>query len=191
MSETPNAWHTQDPSEAARALGVDPARGLKGAEVGARLERHGENRLTEKPPRSQWLLLADQFKSLLILVLIGAAVLAGFVGDLKDAAVILVVVVLNALLGFWQEHRAEATLAALKRMLSPTARVRREGGVQEVAAASLVPGDIVLLESGDRVPADGRLLVARNAEVDESALTGESHPVGKNAQAQVAPPWST
>ncbi len=150
-----------------------------------RLARHGENRLASMPPRSKWLLLADQFKSLLILVLIAAAVLAGSIGDLKDAVVILVVVVLNALLGFWQEHRAEATLAALKKMLSPTARVRRDGSVQEIPATGLVPGDLVLLDAGDRVPADGRLLVAHNAEVDESTLTGESHPVGKDAQARV------
>jgi len=88
-------------------------------------------------------------------VLVAAAVLAGSIGDLKDAVVILVVVVLNALLGFWQEHRAEATLAALKKMLSPTARVRRDGGVHEVPATGLVPGDLVLLEAGDRYPRTG------------------------------------
>jgi len=185
MSPDDNAWHTRDGAEVARILGVDPAAGLTGAQVGERLARHGENRLAERPPRSKWLLLADQFKGLLILVLLGAAVLAGFVGDLKDAVVILVVVVLNALLGFWQERRAEATLAALKKMLAPSARVRRDGGVHEVAAAALVPGDLVLLEAGDRIPADGRLLVAHNGEIDESTLTGESQPVAKDAQARV------
>ena len=185
MGPDDNAWHTRDGAEVARTLGVDPATGLTGAQVGERLARHGENRLAERPPRSKWLLLADQFKGLLILVLLGAAVLAGSVGDLKDAVVILVVVVLNALLGFWQEHRAEATLAALKKMLAPSARVRRDGGVHEVAAATLVPGDLVLLEAGDRIPADGRLLVAHNGEIDESTLTGESQPVAKDAQARV------
>ena len=185
MSTEDTAWHNLSAADTARSLDADPARGLDAAGVGERLARHGENRLAEKPPRSKWLLLADQFKSLLILVLVAAAVLAGSIGDLKDAVVILVVVVLNALLGFWQEHRAEATLAALKKMLSPTARVRRDGGVHEIPAAGLVPGDLVLLEAGDRVPADGRLLVAHNAEVDESTLTGESHPVGKDAQARV------
>ncbi len=185
MTTEDKAWHNLSAADTARTLDADPARGLDAAEVNQRLARHGENRLAEKPPRSKWLLLADQFKSLLILVLVAAAVLAGSIGDLKDAVVILIVVVLNALLGFWQEHRAEATLAALKKMLSPTARVRRDGGVQEIPATGLVPGDLVLLEAGDRVPADGRLLVAHNAEVDESTLTGESHPVGKDAQAQV------
>jgi P-type Ca2+ transporter type 2C len=93
--------------------------------------------------------------------------------------VILVVVVLNAVLGFYQEHRAERTLAALKGMLAPRARVRRDGHVQELDAAELVPGDLVLLEAGDRVPADGRLLAAHSLEVEEAALTGESHAVGK------------
>ena len=165
---------------------VDPARGLSSAEVQARLARHGENRLASIPPRSRWLAFADQFKSLLILVLIGAAVLAGTIGDIKDAVVILLVVLINALLGFWQEHRAEATLAALKKMLAPVARVRRDGRVAELTATQLVPGDLVLLEAGDRVPADGRVLAAHNAEVAEAALTGESHAVAKLAGAVVA-----
>ena len=185
MTTESTGWHNLSAADTACSLNADPARGLDAAGVGERLARHGENRLAEKPPRSKWLLLADQFRSLLILVLVAAAVLAGSIGDLKDAVVILVVVVLNALLGFWQEHRAEATLAALKKMLSPTARVRRDGGVHEIPATGLVPGDLVLLEAGDRVPADGRLLIAHNAEVDESTLTGESQPVGKDAQAQV------
>jgi len=185
MSPDDNAWHTRDGAEVAQTLRVDPATGLTAAQVDERLARHGENRLAERPPRSKWLLLADQFKGLLILVLLAAAVLAGSIGDIKDAVVILVVVVLNALLGFWQEHRAEATLAALKKMLAPSARVRRDGGMHEVAAAALVPGDLVLLEAGDRIPADGRLLVVHNGEIDESTLTGESQPVAKDAQARV------
>ena len=108
------AWHHLDPAAAAAAQAVDPALGLPAHETAARLQRHGPNRLAEKPPRSKWLAFFDQFRSLLILVLIGAAALAGAIGDLKDAVVILIVVLFNALLGFWQEHRAEATLAALK-----------------------------------------------------------------------------
>jgi Ca2+-transporting ATPase len=181
MQEDTSQWHGLTAAEAAGRLGVDPAVGLDPAPVKDRLARHGENRLAEKPPRSKWLLLLDQFKSLLILVLVAAAALAWAIGDLKDAVVILVVVILNALLGFWQEHRAEATLAALKKMLSPEARVRRGGRVEVIPAAGLVPGDVVLLEAGDRVPADGRLLAAHNVEIDEAALTGESHPVAKDA----------
>ncbi len=174
-------WHSNSPQETIAKLGVDPLDGLSEDEVADRLERYGENRLAEKPPRSRLLQFLDQFKSLLILVLIGAAALAGSIGDIKDAVVILIVVVFNALLGFWQEHRAEATLAALKEMLPPLARVRRNGQVQEIPASLLAPGDIVLLEAGDRVPADGRLIVAISMEIDESALTGESHPGGKSA----------
>ena len=171
--------HTFDAKTTVARFEVDPARGLSSGEARARLQRYGENRLAEKPPRSRWLAFADQFRSVLIIVLIAAAVLAGAIGDVKDAAVILVVVLLNALLGFWQEYRAEATLAALKKMLAPAARVRRDGRVEEIGAAQLVPGDLVLLEAGDRVPADGRVLAAHNAEVDESALTGESHAGGQ------------
>ncbi len=179
-------WHALDLAATAARLEADPARGLSAAQVGARLERHGENRLASIPPRSKWLAFLDQFKSLLILILIGAAVLAGAIGAIKDAVVILLVVVFNALLGFWQEYRAEATLAALKKMLSPVARVRRDGQVTEIAATGLVPGDVVLLEAGDRVPADGRLVLTHGVEIDEAALTGESHPSGKAAHAEVA-----
>ena len=186
MREGAPAWHAQTALETAARLGCDVDAGLGQAQVRQGLARHGENRLAEKPPRSRWLLFADQFKSLLILVLLAAAVLAGAIGDLKDAVVILVVVLLNALLGFWQEHRAEATLAALKRMLSPEARVRRDGQVQVIPAAGLVPGDVVLLEAGERVPADGRLLVTHSLEIEESSLTGESQPVAKDAMAVVA-----
>jgi P-type Ca2+ transporter type 2C len=172
-------WHTHSTREAAAALGADPAHGLSSREAAGRLERFGENRLAETPPRPIWLKLLDQFRNYLVIVLIFAAGLAGAIGDLKDAIVILVVVVLNATLGFWQEHRAERTLAALKGMLAPRARVRRDGQVSDIDAAALVPGDLVLLEAGDRVPADGRLVAAHALEVDEAALTGESQAVGK------------
>ncbi len=155
--------------------------GFTTAEAQQRLDRSGPNRLPEKPPRSAWLKFIDHFKNLLVLVLIGAAILAGAIGDIKDAVVILVVVVVNASLGFYQEHRAEATLAALKHMLARHARVRRGNEVLQVDAQALVPGDIVLLEAGDRVPADARVLAAHNADVAEAALTSESHAVGKHA----------
>ena len=155
--------------------------GLTEADARQRLERVGPNQLREKPPRPAWLKFLDQFRNMLVLVLIGAAALAGSIGDTKDAVVILVVIVLNAGLGFYQEHRAEATLAALKQMLARHARVRRGGEVVQVGAETLVPGDIVLLDAGDRVPADARVLSAHNAEVAEAALTGESHAVGKHA----------
>ncbi|MBT9567163.1 MAG: cation-translocating P-type ATPase [Thiobacillus sp.] len=180
MDTETQAWHTLTREAASHALTVVPAQGLSAAEVAERLARVGENRLHEAAPRPLWLKFVDQFKNFLVIVLLFAAALAWAIGDLKDAVVILIVVVFNAGLGFYQEHRAEQTLAALKGMLAAHARVRRDGQVVDLDAALLVPGDIVLLEAGDRVPADGRLLAAHALEVDEAALTGESHAVGKS-----------
>ena len=174
-------WHTLQQEALADALDVTPSFGLDERAVAERLARFGENRLPEAQPSPGWLKFLDQFRNFLALVLLIAAVLAWTIGDLKDAVVILLVVVFNAALGFYQEHRAERTLATLKGMLAVHARVRRAGRVQEIEAVLLVPGDIVLLEAGDRIPADGRLLAAHNLEVDEATLTGESHAVGKSA----------
>jgi Ca2+-transporting ATPase len=177
------AWHAQDIETVAAALGVEPAAGLDAAEAVAGLTRHGPNQLASKPPRAAWLKFLDQFRNFLVIVLLGAAVLAGAVGDFKDAWVSAIVVLLNAALGFFQEHRAEAALAALKNMLAPVARVRRDGLVLQIQAVDLVPGDILLLEAGDRIPADARVLHAHSAEVAEAALTGESHAVAKTPEA--------
>ena len=181
------APHILGVDEAARRLGVDPRTGLQPHDAKTRARLHGPNRLSEKPPRSPWILFFSQFKSLLILVLIFAAALAASIGSTKDAVVILAVVVLNAALGFYQEYRAEQSLAALKKMLPLKARVRRDGKTREVPAEQLVPGDIVLLEAGDRVPADGRLIAAFSLEINESTLTGESLPVGKHVAVLVSP----
>ena len=176
-------WHTLTADDVMNQLNADSTTGLSERDAAHRLQEHGPNRLLEKPPRSIWFLLLDQFKGFLILVLIGAAALAGTIGDMKDSIAILVVVLINALLGFYQEYRAEQSLAALKKMLAPEAEVRRNGKTSMISAEQLVPGDIVLLDSGDRVPADGRVIVAHNFEVDESSLTGESHTVGKRSKA--------
>ena len=168
--------------DVARAYAVDTARGLSADDVAARLERYGPNRLDEPARRHPLLRFLDQFRSLLIVILIGAAVLAGIVGDLKDAIVIGIVLLINATIGFVMENRAERSLEALRTMLSATARVRRDGSAQLVDAEDVVPGDVVLLDAGDRLPADGRLLVAESVEADESALTGESQPVEKTVQ---------
>ena len=175
------SWHADNAEAVAARLECNTTTGLTSEQAAERLQRYGYNRLAEKQPRSVWLKLFDQFRSTIVLVLIGAAVLAGAVGDAADAAVIGLVVVLNALLGFYQEHRAEASLAALKNMLAPTARVRRDGAVALVSADELVPGDIVLMEAGDRISADARILVSHSAEVAEAALTGESHAVAKSS----------
>lgn len=178
-TQNTKTWHAQAPEHCLAQLASNPGAGLDNEEVTRRLAEHGANRLAEKASRPVWLKFVDQFKSLLVLILIGAAVLAGAIGDFKDAVVIAIVVLLNACLGFFQEHRAEAALAALKNMLAPTARVRRDGEVQQIEAVDLVPGDILLLEAGDRIPADARVLSAHSAEVAEAALTGESHAVAK------------
>jgi Ca2+-transporting ATPase len=175
-------WHAMLVDAVAVRLDADPGDGLSDAAVRERRARYGDNRLTEQPGRSPWRVFLDQFRSLLILVLIAAAVLAGTIGDLKDALVILAVVIFNALLGFRQEYRAERAMAALTNMLAPEAEVRRNGRSGMIPAGELVPGDTVLLDAGDKVPADGRLVVARGLEVDESTLTGESTPAGKDTE---------
>lgn len=177
-SPPPEVW--AQPSATLMAALHSRIDGLTDAEAQQAVLLAGPNRLLQKPPRSPWLLLLDQFRSLLVLVLLAAAVLAGAVGDIKDSIVIVAVLSLNAVLGFYQEFRAEKSLAALKTLLANRARVRRDGGVQEIEAEQLVPGDIVLLEAGDKVPADGRLLAAPNLEVVEAALTGESQAVEKH-----------
>jgi Ca2+-transporting ATPase len=169
------------PAEVSRRLAVDPDAGLPEGEADARRAEHGPNRLAEPRHRPAWLRFLDQFRSFLILILLGAAVLSLVVSDSwTTPVVIMTVVVLNALLGFVQENRAERSLEALKRMLVVHTRVRRDGRVRDVPAEELVPGDVVLVEAGDRVPADGRLLVTANLEVEEAALTGESAPVAKD-----------
>ena len=175
--------HAEPPEAVAASLSVDPADGLDKAEATIRLANRGLNQLVGKPPRPAWLKFFDQFRNFLVIVLLGAAGLAGSVGDIKDAVIIGIVVLFNATLGFIQEHRAEAALAALKNMLAPTARVRRNGQVTQILATDLVPGDVLLLESGDRIPADARVLEAYSAEVAEAALTGESQAVSKSPEA--------
>ena len=176
----PSPWSIP-PDELARTLDVSPTAGLSGTAAAERLTAHGRNELAEAPPPRPIVLFIDQFRNPLVLILAGAAVLAGLVGDVKDLIVIAVVLLLNALLGFAQEMKAQRSLTALKSMLVATARARRDGSVVELPAAELVPGDIVLVEAGDRAPADAILLEAVGVEVDESTLTGESTPVSKDA----------
>ncbi len=178
--------HTLNAAAVAALLSVRPETGLSAREALERLSLAGPNRLPQAPARSPWKVLLAQFKSILILILLGAVVLAALVGSTKDALVILAVVVINALVGFYQEYRAERSLAALKSMLPRKARVRRDGVTQDIAADDVVPGDILLLEAGDQVAADGRLWLAAGLEIDESTLTGESQPAAKQADQLVA-----
>jgi Ca2+-transporting ATPase len=175
-------WHQLEWKEALERLQSSET-GLGAQEAGRRLERYGANELIETKRRSAWAMFFDQFKDFMILVLLAAAVIAGLIGEAADTIAIVVIVVLNAVLGFIQEYRAEKAMAALKKMAAPMATVLREGRIETVPAAQLVPGDVVILEAGNVVPADIRLMEAVDLRVDEAALTGESVPVEKRTAA--------
>ncbi|SDB97275.1 Ca2+-transporting ATPase [Melghirimyces thermohalophilus] len=163
-------------------FGVDPAEGLTETAAKKRRNQVGPNRLTEGSSLSPAVLLLNQFKDFMVLVLLAATLVSGLLGEYTDAIAIIAIVVLNAILGFVQEFRAEKSLTALKELSAPMARVRRGGEWKRIPAADLVPGDLVSLESGDRIPADLRLIQADNLYIEESALTGESVPVSKTDQ---------
>ena len=178
------APHCAPANEVAALLTVNPGEGLSHSEAQRRLAAHGRNELDAAETVPTWLRFVAQFKDKLVLILLGAAVVAFFVSnDVKTPVVVLTVVLLNAIIGFVQEHRAEQSLEALRSMVVPHTRVRREGGLHNLPTAELVPGDIVLVEAGDRIPADGRLLSASNLEIEEAALTGESQPASKSTNA--------
>ncbi len=168
-----------DASEVARALVTDPVRGLTTAEVEDRIVSFGRNELVEVRGRSSVALLAAQFANTMTAVLAGAASITVVIGDIKDAVVIAAIVVVNAAVGFIQERQAEQAMDALRRMSAETAHVRRDGVLAAVPSDSLVPGDVVLLATGDLVPADMRLMECAGLRVNEAALTGESEPVTK------------
>jgi magnesium-transporting ATPase (P-type) len=176
--QTMSAWHTEPVGEVLAALGTG-LEGLAPAEAHARKKQFGANRLEAARKRSEILRFLAQFNNLLIYVLLAAGALALAIGEIADAVVVLAVVLLNAVIGYVQEGRAERALDAIKRMIDPRAAVLRGGRRTEIAAEDIVPGDLVLIEPGDRVPADLRLVRARNLRIDEAALTGESVPVDK------------
>jgi Ca2+-transporting ATPase len=189
--------HADDVENLLVRYAVDPSKGLSREDVIARLAEHGPNRLTDPPRKSNWLRFLQQFTNPLVLTLLGAAVIAvvvglsnasdqGFLTNFGDALAILLIVVLNAGLGFVQESRAEAALEALKGMTAPTARVRRDGEVSVVNAYDLVPGDVLEMEAGDFVPADARLMQTIDFAAEEAALTGESSATAKDAREPLA-----
>jgi magnesium-transporting ATPase (P-type) len=184
MAELPTeqAWHARAPEDVLARLGSG-AGGLTSAEAAQRLATAGPNRLPQPPRRGALARFAAQFASLLVQVLIAAALIALLLGHPLDAAVIALVVLANAAIGFIQEGRAERALAAIQGLLAPRAAVLRDGQRLGVDAAELVPGDVVLLEAGDRVPADLRLITAQGLRVEEAMLTGESVPVDKTPEA--------
>ncbi|GIP10841.1 calcium-translocating P-type ATPase, SERCA-type [Paenibacillus macerans] len=174
-------WHQWSAEALLERFGVTRDQGLSDEEARRRREESGWNELEEGKRISPILLFLNQFKDFMMLVLMGATLISGFLGEYLDAVTIIAIVILNGVLGFIQEFRAERSLRALKQLSAPHANVLREGTVKHVPARELVPGDIVVLESGDRIPADIRWLSTNSLDVEESALTGESHPVGKHA----------
>ena len=174
------APHTPPIGELLERLGVDAERGLDAPRVAELREEYGPNQLAEAPPVSMWRRFLGQFREPVIAILIVAAVIAGAMGEWVDTLAILAIVLLNGLLGFFQEERAGQALAALRKLSAPLAKVLRDGVLQAVPASELVPGDRVELEAGDHIPADVRLLRAFGFRVQEAALTGESAPVGKD-----------
>lgn len=173
-------WYALPADEVCRRLGVDPAVGLTDTEVAERRARYGSNKLAEQPPEPAWRAFLRQYKDLMQLVLVGAAVVSIVaIQDIVTALVVFGLTVLNALMGMHQEGKAAESVASLRKMLIMTARVRRGGERVEIPAEDLVPGDIVGFEAGDKVSADGRVLVAATLEIEEAGLTGESTPVSK------------
>ncbi|MFN2290938.1 MAG: cation-translocating P-type ATPase [Anaerolineae bacterium] len=196
MDAEKQIWHTMGAAEAATVLDSDFERGLTQAQVAQRQEQFGPNQLQERPGRTFWQMLLDQFNQFLVLILIAAAIVSAVIGwtefnrtgettEFVDAAAIMAIVILNAILGVVQEGRAEEALAALKRMAAPNARVLRDGHILTIPSRDLVPGDIVILETGNYVPADVRLVESVNLRIEEASLTGESVPVGKDAEASL------
>jgi len=181
------AWHAVSAAEVVRRLQTDAAAGLTRSQAASRLAELGPNQLQESLPPPWWQKLLRQFQDLVIWILLAAAVISGLVGEWADAAAIVAIVLVNGLIGFLQEERARQALAALKQLSAPEARVTRGGETQSLPAVQLVPGDLIELEAGDNVPADARLLRTASLRATESALTGESEPVGKQADAEVAP----
>jgi len=172
-------WHQLDPQCELRELRVDASSGLSETEAARRGSEYGRNELVVSGIKSPWLILWQQVSSLMVFILIVAAAISALLTDYKDAIAIGAIVVLNAVLGFSQEYRAERAMLALKRLAMPIVRVRRDGKMREIPATSLVPGDIVALETGNFLAADCRVLESMNLQTQEAALTGESQPVRK------------
>jgi Ca2+-transporting ATPase len=195
LPEGAAVWHSLEVDKALELLDSNADSGLTPQEIQQRLQKYGPNELEESAGRSAWEILLDQFKNIMLLMLIGVALISGFLdlmalregrlkpGEVpfKDTIAILAIVILNGILGYVQESRAEKALAALKKMTSPLVRVIRDTRLVEIAAKELVPGDVMLLEAGMQIAADGRLIEQSNLQVRESALTGEAEAVNKQA----------
>ncbi len=174
--------HLMSPDETLAAFSTS-AEGLSPEEAGRRLAEHGPNKLAEAAKDSLLKRFLNQFKDLMIIILIFAAIISGALGELSDTVIIMIVVIVNAVIGVAQEYKAEKALEALKKLSLPITKVRRGGHVEQIASEELVPGDVVILGAGDFVPADLRLLCASSLKIEEAALTGESVPAEKHTEA--------
>ena len=167
-------WYSLDAARVAQELNTSSTSGLDNSEAVSRLRECGPNALLEPPPKSLLNMFIEQMKEVLVLILIVAAVVSGALGEWEDSIIILIIVILNAALGVFQEHKAEQALKALKAMTKAYVKVKRQGKVTQIEVANIVPGDVVLLDAGDSIPADARLLEAASLRVNEATLTGES-----------------
>ena len=174
-------WHTQSTPAIFESLATSP-QGLSSKTAEEKLQQFGPNELQEGKKRTIAGILLAQFKDVMILILLAAAIIAGIIGDLTDTIVILIIVLLNAVIGFIQEYRAEKSMQALKKMAVTQCRVMRDGKSSSLSASLLVPGDVVLLEAGNSVPADLRIIESKNLKIEEAALTGESHAIDKTIE---------
>jgi len=190
MTSPGKLWHTLTIDETADALKTTLENGLSTGEASQRFTQFGSNELVEQGNRSPWKILLEQLTATMVLILMAAAGISAFLGEFKDALAILAIVVLYAVIGFSQEYRAEKAIAALKRMSVPIVRAKRDGKIIEVSARDLVAGDLVLIETGNIIPADVRLVEAVNLRIQEAALTGESEPVEKQTGALALPELS-
>ncbi len=175
-------WYRKDASKILNELKTSE-KGLSDSEARRRLLKFGPNALKEKRGFSKIKLLLSQFRSFLVIILIIAVIISALIGHIIDATVILIIVILNAIFGFFQEYKAEKAMQALKKLTSPVAKVLRQGSIKEIPAKDLVPGDIILLNEGDKVPADARITESISLKIDESSLTGESVPISKSIDA--------
>lgn len=173
-------FHEMNENEIASALRTDFTEGLEEKEVKRRREQHGYNALAEGEKQSALLLFFSQFKDFMVLVLLAATLISGLLGEIVDAIAIIAIVLVNGILGFFQERKAEKSLDALKELSAPQVHALRDGEWTKIPSKEVVPGDILKFTSGDRIGADIRLIESRSLEIEESALTGESVPVQKN-----------
>ncbi|PJF22211.1 MAG: ATPase, partial [Phototrophicales bacterium] len=182
MAGVIHEWHKLTPEVISQALNVDYKTGLSSSEASSRLDQYGPNELVDKGVKNPLLILWEQLIDPLVIILIAAAVVSAFLGEGKSVVAISAIVILNAMLGVSQEWRAERAMAALQKMSAPSVRVRRDGKTLDIPPQQLVPGDVIVLETGSVVPADARVIESVNLRVQEASLTGESHAIDKTTR---------